>query len=246
MKKMISVLAISMLAAVSSAFAGTVYMDGNDYASLPSCGGVVQTKISNYNTQLNLIFSNVSQCSNFDIVGANGQRVNYPNQKLQGQNQARYGSFTIPATLIDYGTNQIRISLQSNSAKHADTIVVTVRATPSYPIPTPSRPATITMSSRDYRSMSYCGGTVQTTVTNGQLNVVFRNVQDCSNFDIVKANGERVDYPNLKLQGQNPNRYGSFTLPKSVIEFGLNTVRLSLKSNSGKTSEMIVINFLAF
>lgn len=244
MKKLISLFVLSMTATLTSAFAGTVYMDANEYASLPSCGGVVQTKVANNDTQLNLVFSNVSQCSNFDIVAANGTRVNYPNQKLQGRNQDRSGSFTIPTSMIDYGTNTIRVQLQSNSGAHSDMIVITVRATGGS---TPSgRTATTYMNSNSVTMLSVCGGLVQTKVTNGQLNIVFQNVKNCSNFDIVGSNGDRVDYPNKKLQGRNQDRSGSFTLPKSVIDFGFNTVRVLLKSDSGKTSETLVISFLAF
>ncbi|MBS1962232.1 MAG: hypothetical protein JST04_08450 [Bdellovibrionales bacterium] len=240
MKTIISLFALSMLA-MSSAFAGTVYMSANDFGSLPSCGGVVQTKVANYNTQLNVIFSNVSQCSNFDIVSANGSKVNYPNQKLQGQNMNRYGSFTIPMSLIDYGSNTIRIALQSNSAKHADTIVIKVQATGNTP-----NVKTTYMTSNAYSALTVCGGYVQTKVAGGNLNVIFKNVSQCSNFDIVGANGEKVDYPNMKLQGTNNNRSGSFTIPARMIQWGGNTVRLSLKSNSGAHSELIVINYLAF
>lgn len=239
MKKHVLFLALSMFAS-ASAFAGTVYMDANDYASLPSCGGVIQTKISNDATQLNLVFSNVSQCSNFDIVSANGSKVNYPNQKLQGQNQARSGSFTIPASMIDYGSNTIRVLLQSNSGAHSDTIVISVRQVSA---PTTN---TIYMGSRSVRTLEVCGGYVETSVSNGQLNIKFDNVTNCSNFDIVSANGDRVDNPNMKLGGKDGDRSGSFTLPKKVIEWGGNTVRVKLQSNSGQTAETIVINFLAF
>lgn len=246
MKKFVTVLAVSMLATLSSAFAGTVYMDANDYASLPSCAGVVQTKIANYGSDLNLVFSNVAQCSNFDIVSANGDRVAYENQKLQGQNQSRYGSFTIPSRFIDYGRNEIRVSVKSNTGKHADTIVISVKKVTGYPVPTPSRTANIYMTSRDSRSLSACGGSVQTQVNNGDLNIVFRNVANCSNFDIVGKNGQSVNYPNKKLQGQNPNRNGSFTVPADMIRFGGNTIYVTVKSNSGQTSEVIAISFLAF
>lgn len=231
---------IALIFASSSAFAGTVYMDGNEISSLPSCGGIVQTKISNGATQLNVIFKNVSQCSNFDIVKANGEKITYPNQKLQGQNLSRFGSFTIPTSMIELGRNTISIKLQSNSAKHSDTIIVKVAAYTS-------TPAVIKMSSNDTKTLRACGGTVQTKVNNGKLNIVFRDVENCSNFDIVNANGDKVDYPNLKLNVNSPRNYsGGFTLPNRVISYGGNQVRVKLNSNSGKTSELILINFLAF
>ena len=246
MNKIISILALSMFATLGSAFAGTIYMDANDYGSLPECGGVVQTKIANRATQLNLVFSNVANCSNFDIVSVNGSKISYPNQKLTGRNGSRNGSFTIPASLIEIGSNTIRILIQSNSGKHSDTIVVMVRetddSTPSAPAPKTGK---LSMGSNSVESLDVCGGVVQTKLSHGQLNVIFSNVKDCSNFDIVTANGTKVNYPNQKLQGQNGSRSGSFTLPQSVIEFGGNTVHVLLKSNSGQTSENIAILFFA-
>ena len=245
MSKFFSLLTISMFATLSSAFAGTVTMDANDFASLPDCGGVVQTKISNGATQLNLVFKNVDQCSNFDIVKANGEKVTYPNQKLGGKDRARSGSFTIPSSLIDLGSNSIRVSLKSNSGKTSDTIVVKVKAVWTTQEPTPSKSSTVYMMSNSVETLKSCGGVVQTKVSNGKLNVIFKNVTDCSNFDIVKANGEKVNYPNQKLGGKDGARAGSFTLPQSVVDFGGNIVRVALKSNSGKTSDMIVITFIA-
>lgn len=92
--------------------------------------------------------------------------------------------------------------------------------------------------------MNNCGGTVEFKITHGQGNLIFRNVQNCSNFDIAYANGSKTNYPNKKLQGENQNRHGSFTLPKSVIDWGYNEVVVVLKSNSGKTGTYIHLNFL--
>ena len=96
----------------------------------------------------------------------------------------------------------------------------------------------------NYARMDNCGGTVEFKITNGQGNLIFRNVRNCSNFDIAYANGSKANYPNKKLQGENQNRYGSFTLPKSVIDWGYNEVVVVLKSNSGKTGTYIHLNFL--
>jgi len=240
MKNFFVLFALSLLAPVSSAFAGFVVMDANDSAVLPSCGGVIQTKIANYGSDLNLVFSNVSQCSNFDIVSANGERVDYENQKLQGKDQARSGSFTIPSRFIDYGRNEIRVSLKSNSAIHSDTILISFKKIIDRP--TPSTHETIFMSVNSYRSLRACGGTVEPRLVNGRLTIDFRDVLQCSNFDIVMVNGVKVDYPSLKLQGTDV-RFANFTFPKKFIRRGVNNVRVSLQSNSGETSELIVVGF---
>ncbi len=96
----------------------------------------------------------------------------------------------------------------------------------------------------NWARLDYCGGTVEFKITNGQGNLIFRGVKNCSNFDIAYANGLKTNYPNKKLQGENQNRHGSFTLPKSVIDWGYNEVVVVLKSNSGKTGAYIHLNFL--
>jgi hypothetical protein len=218
-------------------------MDANDSATLPDCGGVVQTKISNGATQLNLVFSDVVNCSNFDILRANGSTTSYTEKKLGGADRARSGSFTIPADLIDYGNNTITVRIQSNSKKTYDTVIVKVRQVSSEDS---GRRGSVTMSSNDYASLDACEGTVETKVSNGQLNVVFKNVRNCSNFEIVSANGDAYDGKEYKLQGSDQNRSGSFTIPAKAIEWGFNKVRMRLQSNSKKTSDTIVVNFLAF
>lgn len=244
MKKFFSVLALSLFSA--STFAGTVYVDANDFVSLPDCGGVLRTSIDNNNTQLNLVFSNVVSCSNFDILSSNGEAVKYTNKKLQGQDRSRDGSFTVPGSLIDVGRNTLRVVVQSNSKKTSDTIVIRFKARSSSSS-NQGGTSRITMRANDIQTLQSCGGVVQTKVSNGnQLNIIFKNVSNCSNFDIVKSNGDRVDYDNQKLQGLDGARSGSFTLPKSVMEFGLNRVTVLLKSNSGKTAETIAIDFLKF
>ena len=238
MKNVLSLLALVLSS--SSAFAGTVYMNANDIASLPDCNGTVQTKIVNNNTQLNLVFSNVVSCSNFDIVKANGEKVVYSNQKLGGKMRARSGSFTIPANLIEIGSNSIRVLLKSNSAKTYDTIVVKVKAKSSLPS------NVMFMDSNDKKSLKQCAGTIKTQVNNGKLNIVFNKVENCSNFDILNSNGDKVAYDNQKIQqNASGSRSGSFTLPKRVIDLGTNTVYIQVKSNSGKTSDTVAIRFFA-
>lgn len=249
MKKLFSVFVLALLS--TSAMAGTVYMDGNDLGTLPDCDGTVRTSIDNDNTQLNLVFSNVVDCSNFDIVSANGARVNYTNKKLGGVNRARSGSFTIPGSLIDAGSNTIRVLLKSNSGKTSDTIVIRVRARSTPPTPPSSGShGSISMTSRDSAILRACGGTLLTTVTGTgnerQLNLVFSKVANCSRFDILAANGSRVNYDIQELDGQNPNRHGSRTIPSRLIDWGYNSVVIKLRSVSGETSETIRVNFLAF
>ncbi len=109
----------------------------------------------------------------------------------------------------------------------------------------------ITMTIGQTRSLGSCQGTISATESNTgnggeQLNLVFRNVEMCSNFDIIKANGQKLtNYDSKKLQEQNQGRGGSFTIPKRLIEDGSNSIKVNLKSNSGKHSDTITVLFNA-
>jgi hypothetical protein len=102
------------------------------------------------------------------------------------------------------------------------------------------------------KTLGSCGGSIEATESDTgntgseQVNLVFRKVKDCSNFDILKANGETLaNYSSKKLQDQGALRGGSFTLPKKLIATGMNYIKVNLKSNSGAHSDTITVRFNA-
>lgn len=115
-------LLVAFLSLSVASFADHLTMDVGEIASLPECGGTLE--VTNRGGQVNLVFRDVSQCSNFDILAANFDDVNYRSRKLQGSNQDRYGSFTLPMKIQDYGFNTIEVVVKSNSGKHQDRIKV--------------------------------------------------------------------------------------------------------------------------
>ncbi len=244
--KQITSLFLGSLALSASAFAGHLSMTIGDYRRLPDCGGSVEVTKS-YSEQVNLVFKNVEDCSNFDILSVNGDRLDYDNKKLGGYDRNRSGSFTLPKFLFENGRNTIRVVLKSNSGKTSDMINVRVvlnggGGNDDF--------ETIKMSLNDWARLSNCGGSVETKRTyrrgSERLVLSFNNVKNCSNFDILGANGERVDYDNQKLDGYDNNRYGSFVIPSHLVDYGRNSILVVLKSNSGKTSNKIRINFRAY
>jgi hypothetical protein len=117
---------IALMFVTTSAFAGYGSMTIGEIAQLPDCQGTVKvTSSDNQGTgQVNVVFHDVVNCSNFDILAANGQDIGYSNKKLQGQPNSRAGSFTIPKGLIDSGFNSIQVVVKSNTGKTSDTINV--------------------------------------------------------------------------------------------------------------------------
>lgn len=96
----------------------------------------------------------------------------------------------------------------------------------------------------EYASLPDCGGTIKVTESsNGysdQVNVVFNNVANCSNFDIVGL----PNYKMVKLGGADRARSGSFTIPKRAIGEGFNSIQVIIRSNTGKTSDVINVQFI--
>lgn len=109
--------------------------------------------------------------------------------------------------------------------------------------------ADITVTVGQTKKLPYCKGTVKVTKTednrNDKINLVFKHVENCSNFDILTANGEETSYKAKKIPGDNQDRSGSFTLPSKIVDDGYNRVKVIVKSNSGKHFDKINVRFRA-
>lgn len=209
---------VAALLFAGQAFAGTVTLTRiGEVKELPSCEGTVTVTTSFWLGIPALRVEGNSQCSNIEYRGDRYKSQDY-----------------VKVTLDDTRRETVRI--YSNSGKHADTVVVDIR---------PSFKAQFS-NGQSFSYLADCGGTVELNVSGGQVNLVFRNVDQCSNFDILSANGEKVNYPNQKLEGANQNRYGSFTLPRSLYDYGMNGVTVVVKSNSGKHSDTFRVYFYAY
>ncbi|HTL31567.1 MAG TPA: hypothetical protein VL326_00505 [Kofleriaceae bacterium] len=86
-------------------------------------------------------------------------------------------------------------------------------------------------------SLGDCGGTIEATAQGGSpnVNLVLRNVSHCSNF-VMKTTKKTY-----KVPGADGDRNGSFSISAGKLQNGWNKVRLTLRSNSGKTHDDIAI-----
>ena len=113
---------------------------------------------------------------------------------------------------------------------------------------------TVTLSldrGRDEAHLPSCEGTVEMTKSDQgnrggeQVNLVFRDVRFCSNFDIVSNAGESLSYDGKKIPEQRGGlRGGSFTLPKRVLERGWNNVKIVIRSNSAEHQDVLKVQFV--
>lgn len=244
------VLSVAALAAIVSlsakaepapaAAAGYDILRVGGSAFLDSCGGTVSINNGANDDQINVVFKGVKECSQFDITNENGGYVGDYNAKRltdSDSDDTRSGSFTIPAEYINLGLNTVTLKIASKSGKHAD--YITVVYSKSYRVDIYNSPV---------KSLYDCGGTVG--ISNGgndnQVILNFQSVDNCSNFDLIGDDGSFVsDYQAKKLQGENGNRYGSFTIPASYVHFGTNSLQVVVRSNSGKHSDTVNVVYNA-
>lgn len=206
---------VAALVVGSQSFAGTVYLSQVGQSVALPTCGGYVQLSSTLFGYPALKIVNNSQCSNIQINGVVYKSQDY--EKIR----------------INLGQTVARI--HSNSGKTWDDVVINY--SPTYSARFSNGQPVI--------GLSNCGGSASINVSGGQVNLVFRNVAQCSNFDILSSNGQGVNYPNQKIAGPNGNRSGSFTLPPSLYQYGINGVQVIVKSNSGKTADVLYVQFLA-
>lgn len=168
-----------------------------------------------------------SDCANLIIYSASGAVQS--KSKLDGQGAgARYVDVSLPESAGR--VNYYKLELSSNSGKTRDIFYVAVR------------PSLKTLTSGQAMALPDCGGYIVFQVQNGQANVKFKDVRYCNTFDIVGADGSMVIYPAKQLQGPN----ASFTLPKSVMNFGSNKVLIQIRSQGGYIEDKFYTSFSAY
>ena len=92
--------------------------------------------------------------------------------------------------------------------------------------------------------MHECGGTVDAVVQENDITLKFKDVERCSKFDILSANGDSLNYEQKRLNDSRGGGFnGSFTIPQRYIKAGGNAVKVILRSNSGKNDDVILIRF---
>lgn len=80
------------------------------FAQMPNCQGFARFNAS-YNNPATIVFQNVKNCNRFSIVSVNGRPFDY-DKKLQDQGATWGGSFTLPASAIQYGHNRVKVAIE--------------------------------------------------------------------------------------------------------------------------------------
>lgn len=104
-----------------------------------------------------------------------------------------------------------------------------------------------TLTLGEYAQLPDCGGTIKVSTSKSgsreQVNIQLNDVVNCSNFDILSSNGDQVIYAVKKLGGKHMSRAGSYTIPRDLIEYGVNSIKIRLNSNTGVHSDTVRVEF---
>ncbi len=207
--------------ASTAVFAGNYQLTySNSSAYLANCGGSVSLERDILTDELILSVDSLENCSN---VTVDGQTYKIEESWLFG----RSATFT-----VNERRGETRYVIHSNSGKTSDVVVVRLSGGSS-------NGSSVAM------ELSSCGGKLTARMeSSGQVNLIFKGVRNCSNFDILSHNGTPVDYETKKLQEQSDGtRGGSFTIPNRFKSAFVNGVVIVVKSNSGKHQDRAEIIF---
>jgi hypothetical protein len=251
-KQLLMTSAMILLGSVGMAATGSGFEvlseNGNRTAYLDHCGGKAtlnETFVGSDRVRTPMLSINgVKNCSVVTVDGVE------QSEKIHAS-QGGYADFIITEMP---GLNIHTIRIESGSGKTSDTIQVISfgessrrqSANPRANIEMEFGLGAWVFGAEKARDLNDCGGIVRVTVEGNQVRLTFNNVKDCSKFDILRANGDAVDYKVKSLQqSSRDNKYdGSFTLPKRILDDGNNSVKVILRSNSGKHDEVILLRFL--
>jgi hypothetical protein len=249
--KLTSVLASAALLVSATAFAetGSEIVTLNNLtktsAVLNKCGGsATLVKSVIYADKYRLLLQDIENCSR---VSLNGERLG----KLERSNAQDDGD---GALYLNMGSTN-RVVVSSGSGATESEIIVTIQEVPAPGINVSFDKLASAVSEVYGASLSRtvdlkdCGGKAEITynASRDELRVIFSQVESCSKFDVKRANGVRIDDYDTKTLRKGSSSglfYGTFQIPKRMLGLELNSsLKVVLKSNSGKHDEIINIKF---
>lgn len=196
-----SLLAISLTMIASSAFANRSQdrhtsikmVENQSIADIPFCGG----SASVFRSQGTLEFQ-ISEAHNCSNIFMNGVEVG----KLKG-GQGK----TMIGLAEQIGPNKFTVRAQSGENKSSATFHITSYRQPIVRVPQISvnTPSDFTLSSSFFglraSALETCGGQASIRIISGSVYLYLIGMQKCSEYDILTADGQAVDFPKQPVTG---------------------------------------------
>ncbi|MEK6774127.1 MAG: hypothetical protein AABY64_09305 [Bdellovibrionota bacterium] len=249
MKLTLSLATVSLLssALIAQADTGSGYdilrEGGKTTARLEHCGG--SARLEQRNRRPVLVINGVKDCTNLSVDG-----------EYQGKLERRGSTLSGEVVIHERkGKNVHTITLSSNSRKTSDVVRVESQGSQGGGSQGggSSQRANIVfefgwfshvLGASQWSRLHECGGTVDAVVQENDITLKFKDVERCSKFDILSANGDSLNYEQKRLNDSRGGGFnGSFTIPQRYIKAGGNAVKVILRSNSGKNDDVILIRF---
>lgn len=219
LKTLVAALALSAFANATHLGSYDMTYDNYKRIELSECQGYV-TVSSSYDSLVMKVYGN-NNCSN---VKVNGQTFKSDEGYYSGD---RYITVNIN---LSYGYNSASVIVTSNSGKTQDRFTLTKNKQSQAPV----------LGDEDWAYLSYCRGYAKFDVQNGQANLKLKNI-DLNRCQTVSISGDG-DYRTYNLRSES----SSFTVPKSMIDYGSNRVKVSFGSRYGETVDRITLKFRAY
>lgn len=220
LKTLVAALAFTALAKADHL--GTFDMTYDNYKriELSECQGYVT--VSGYSDSLVMKVYGNNNCSR---VKVNGQTMVSDEGYFSGD---RYLTVSIN---LSYGYNTANVVITSKTGKTQDRFTLTKdRRSQQGPV----------LGDEDWAYLSYCQGYAKFDVQNGQANLKLKGI-NLNKCQTVNISGDG-DYRSYDLRSEN----SSFTVPKSMIDYGSNRVKVSFTSRYGDTVDRMTLKFRAY
>lgn len=216
-----SLLALVAFAAVAKAdYLGTFDMSYDNYKriDLRECQGYV-TVSAQYDSLLLKVIGN-DNCSR---VKVNGETFISDENYYSGDR-----SISVKINLHS-GYNSASVVITSKTGKTQDSLTLVKSKQSQAPV----------LTDEDWVYLSYCQGYAKFDVQNGQANLKLKsiNLNKCKEVNL-SGDGR---YKSYDLNSEN----SSFTVPKSMIDYGTNRVKVSFTSRYGDNVDKVTLKFRA-
>lgn len=219
LKSLLAVVALSTIA--EARYLGSFDMTYDSYKTinLSECDGYAT--VTAHSDSLTLKVYGNNNCSR---VVVNGQTFVSDENYFSGDR-----SITVNINLYS-GYNTASVTITSKSGKTDDRFTLTKEKRSQAPV----------LTDEDWVYLSYCQGYAKFDVQNGQANLKIKgiNLNRCSKVNI-SGDG---DYRSYDLRSES----SSFTVPKSMIDYGSNRVKVSFTTRYHETVDKVVLKFKAY
>lgn len=191
---------------------------------------------------LKLVINNADSCSN--VLALNPQTLAFEKIGKFPKNENTIVEIDLNEK---FGNNTFTVYLSSETGKTAAVINVTSFVKKPFrsdlqvdPRTAPDYTLSNYLFGRKWGELADCGGSVYMTTEFGKVYLNFYGVRQCSVFDVLTDNGNYSNFTNTRIDSND-----RVEIPAEFYNRGYNSIKVLVKSTTGKTYDVFRIEFPA-